>query len=242
MWHFISYIIHRFYNKETIFITAATQNNEIDLDKFKSQLPDGILPEGFNSSSLPSADDAKKLFKEKCEKTAQNDEAFQHAENATEVFKECLMGLVDLETLQKEIDAAQPNGDLDTVFNKWVHMQFKAITKLMSQLSNRYCRKRTIAIDCMKNFTVAIEPCLNKKEVDNKKTFVNIFTNLLNFVCHKDGDQIALFIAEKGPECFNNKKDALIHCINSTMSAYIPKETPTLDDLPQLVMGVQQCK
>lgn len=112
----------------------------------------------------------------------------------------------------------------------------------ISKLLIRYCRKRTIAIECMKDFTVAIEPCLNEKEVASKKTFVNIFTNLLNFVCHKDGDQIALFIAEKGPECFKNKQDALIHCINSTMSGYIPSETPTVDNLPQLVMGVQQCK
>lgn len=115
-------------------------------------------------------------------------------------------------------------------------------TNLISKLSIRYCRKRTIAIDCMKDFTVAIEPCLNEQELGNKKTFVNIFTNLLNFVCHKDGDQIALFIAEKGPECFNSKKDALMNCINSTMSSYIPSETPTVDNLPQLVMGVKQCK
>lgn len=121
------------------------------------------------------------------------------------------------------------------VFVDWV-------PKLITKLLFRYCRKRTIAIECMKNFTVSIEPCLNEQEVASKTTFVNIFTNLLNFVCHKDGDQIALFIAEKGPECFNSKKDALIHCINTTMSGYIPSETPSLNSLPQLVMGVQQCR
>jgi len=201
---------------------ATTSNNELDIDKLKSQLPEGILPPGFNTSSLPSPDDARKLFKEKCEKVAKNEQAFEQAENASEVFKDCLLNLVDFEILQKEIEQAQPNGELDTVFNK-------------------YCRKRTIAIDCMTNFTIAIEPCLNEKEVANKKTFVKIFTNLLNFVCHKDGDQIALFIAEKGPECFNSKKDALMTCINNTMASYVPSETPTLDNLPQLVMGVQQC-
>lgn len=94
----------------------------------------------------------------------------------------------------------------------------------------------------MNNFTVSIEPCLDAEEIAHKKSFVNIFTNLLNFVCHKDGDQIALFIAEKGPECFTEKKDALTACFNSTMSSYIPKETPTLDNLPQLIMGTEQCK
>lgn len=107
------YQAHKFY-----FFTASGTSNEIDIEKFKSQIPEGILPEGFNSSSLPSPDEAKKLFKEKCQKVSNNDEAFQKAENASEVFKDCLMGLVDVETLQKEIEAAQPNGDLDTVFNK----------------------------------------------------------------------------------------------------------------------------
>lgn len=106
---------------------------------------------------------------------------------------------------------------------------------------DRYCRKRTIAIECMKNLTISIEPCLDEQENANKKTFTRIFTSLLNFVCHKDGDQIALFIAEKGPECFNEKKDAVIHCINSTLSGYIPNEPPTLENLPQLIMGAKQC-
>lgn len=87
-----------------------------------------------------------------------------------------------------------------------------------------------------------MEPCLDAQEIEHKTTFVKIFTNLLNFVCHKDGDQIALFIAEKGPECFTDKKDALINCVNSTFSGYVPNETPTsLSTLPKLVMGAAQC-
>lgn len=94
----------------------------------------------------------------------------------------------------------------------------------------------------MNNFTTEIEPCLNEDEIANKKTFVNIFVNLLNFICHKDGDQIALFIAEKGPDCFNDKKDNIFDCINSTFSSYVPKEAPTIDNLPQFIIGVKQCK
>ncbi|KAJ6644216.1 27 kDa hemolymph protein, partial [Pseudolycoriella hygida] len=207
----------------SLFLSANTVLcNDVDIEKLKSQLPEGIIPQGFNTSSLPTQDDAKKLFKEKCEKASNGTEAFVKAENATEVFKECLMNLIDFEALQKEIDVAQPNGDLDTVFNK-------------------YCRKRTTAFDCMKDFTVAVEPCLSEQENSSKQIFVNIFTNLLNFVCHKDGDQIALFIAERGPECFNDKKDAITKCVNATMSGYIPSETPTIDSLPQLIMGEKQC-
>lgn len=99
----------------------------------------------------------------------------------------------------------------------------------------------------MENFTAVLEPCLEPKEIEGKRTFVKIFKNLLNFVCHKEGDQIALFIAEKGPECFDQRKDELITCINSTFYGYLPSEkeieaktVPT--ELPELVMGAEQCK
>lgn len=118
---------------------------------------------------------------------------------------------------------------------------------LIKTLSFRYCRKRDIAIGCMENFTTVLEPCLEPKEIEGKRTFVKIFKNLLNFVCYKDGDQIALFIAEKGPECFDERKDELISCMNSTFYNYLPSEkeiesktVPT--ELPQLVMGATQCK
>jgi Protein of unknown function (DUF1397) len=43
----------------------------------------------------------------------------------------------------------------------------------------------------MNNFTASIDHCLEAEEKTSRDMFVNIFTNLLNFVCHKDGDQIA---------------------------------------------------
>lgn len=99
----------------------------------------------------------------------------------------------------------------------------------------------------MENFTSALEPCLEPKEIEGKRTFVKIFKNLLNFVCHKEGDQIALFIAEKGPECFDQRKDDLINCMNSTFYGYLPSEKEIdakalPSELPELVMGEEQCK
>lgn len=99
----------------------------------------------------------------------------------------------------------------------------------------------------MENFTKIIEPCLEPNEIEGKRSFVKIFKNLLNFVCYKDGDQIALFIAEKGPECFNDRKDDLITCMNNTFYGYMPSEKDIENKdipiaLPQLVMGVEQCK
>lgn len=100
----------------------------------------------------------------------------------------------------------------------------------------------------MTNLTTTVEPCLEPKEIEGQNTFVKIFTNLLNFVCYKDGDQIALFIAEKGPECFEDKKDYLLDCFNTTFKKYLPEEVPQTDvnslptTLPLLVLGQEQCK
>lgn len=76
------------------------------------------MPEGFNETALPSSDDVKTILKEKCIKVSGSGAAYESAEQASEVLKDCIMGLVNVEQLQKEIELAQPNGELDTVFNK----------------------------------------------------------------------------------------------------------------------------
>ncbi|WP_248786241.1 DUF1397 domain-containing protein, partial [Escherichia coli] len=45
---------------------------------------------------------------------------------------------------------------------------------------------------------------------------------LVDFVCYKDGDRIALFIAEGGPECFRDKAATIKDCaenITKTVSS-----------------------
>lgn len=61
------------------------------------------------------------------------------------------------------------------------------------------------------------------------------FNNFLNFL-------FLVFIAEKGPECFTEKKDGIINCVNSTFSHYIPEKAPTSENLKELVIGQEQCK
>lgn len=113
----------------------------------------------------------------------------------------------------------------------------------------RYCRKRTAALDCLTNFTSKLEPCLEPKELDGKLTVQKVFINLLNFICHKDGDQIALFVAEKGPECFKSTQNQLIDCVNGTFSKYATPENEkrfknitSATVLPEFVIGLDQCK
>jgi hypothetical protein len=195
--------------------------------KFKENLPPNLtnltgIPIPNNLDLENATDDAKKVFKDKCIKVSGSDAAYEEAVQGSQTLVECLKELIDFETLNEEIDKAMPTGDLDTVFNK-------------------YCRKRNTALECVKNFTNSVEPCLEEEERKQKTVFFGIFEKLLEFVCHKDGDQIALFIAEKGPECFTSKQDQLQDCINSTLHHYIPSEGLSLENLPNLILTEKEC-
>lgn len=85
---------------------------------------------------------------------------------------QCIQKLVNFTALPDEIENAKPNGNLDTVFNK-------------------YCNKRSQAIDCVDEFILSIDPCLSPEEKDQKVVFVNITKSLLEFICHENGNQIA---------------------------------------------------
>lgn len=85
---------------------------------------------------------------------------------------ECIQKIINFTALPDEIEQAKPNGNLDTVFNK-------------------YCNKRQDALSCVDNFMGSLDPCLSKEEKDQKVVFVNITKSLLEFVCHENGNQIA---------------------------------------------------
>lgn len=196
---------------------------ELDIDKLREQLPEGLIPPEFQNVSLPSLEDIQRIVKDKCSRVAGSDAAYEQAEQSGQKLSECLQGLIDFSDLQSEIKEAKPTGDLDTVFNK-------------------YCRKRSTAIECINTFSNDVDVCLENDEKESKRILVNIVHGLLNFVCHKDGDQIALFIAEEGPECFEEQKQPLIDCFNSTMRGYLDEPSPQASEgIPKLVMGKKQC-
>lgn len=94
---------------------------DFDIDKLKAKLPEGIeLPDSLKNATLPSFDEVKKLLREKCKKVAGDESKYDAIEKGAEDLKNCTSGLVDVEQLQREIEAAQPSGELDTVFNKYV--------------------------------------------------------------------------------------------------------------------------
>lgn len=57
-------------------------------------------------------------MKDKCAKVSGGDAAYEAIERGAKELMECTSGLIDVEQLQKEIQEAEPHGELDTVFNK----------------------------------------------------------------------------------------------------------------------------
>lgn len=202
-----------------LFTQAQDLSSGVNLDELKNQIP----PELTNGNLT---DKAKNLFKDKCRKVAGNetgDKAFASLEEGIATAIQCVADIVNMTAIQSEIENARPTGDLDVVFNK-------------------YCKKRPDAITCIRNLVSKFEPCLEQDERNNTGVLMGIFESLLNFVCHKGGDQIALFIAERGPECLDSKKEAIQNCMNTTFGEYVPKESvEDMETLPKFIIGPKQC-
>lgn len=107
-------------------MTVKCDSNKLDLDfdKLREKLPAGFpdsIPDQYKniSAMIPQKiDEGKKMFKEKCKELTGDDKVYERIELAFEELKDCIMPLVNVEELQKEIEEAQPTGELDIVFNK----------------------------------------------------------------------------------------------------------------------------
>ncbi|XP_050435570.1 27 kDa hemolymph protein-like [Adelges cooleyi] len=172
------------------------------------------------NSSIPETalEDSEKLFREKCLRNGKDNNSYGLAVEAKERFQLCVQSLVNVKELKKEIDEAKPKGDIDLVFKK-------------------YCKKSPDFKSCVSNFASAVEVCLDDGEKATKNTLLTVTDALLEFVCYDEGDRIALFYSESGPECLMGKQDGIQRCLNATFSKYTAN-----NDLPPFKFERDQCK
>ncbi|XP_016986470.1 27 kDa hemolymph protein [Drosophila rhopaloa] len=198
---------------------------KVNLDALRSN----YLPPGLQDTKL-NLSDFRVLLQSKCQKA--NDHLPRGSVNASALSQsieqagmklgECIAGLANVTEIQAEIAEASPKGDLDVVFEK-------------------YCLRMPQAKACLKDFNDALLPCLTADEKAHNAVLQRIADKLLEFICYKNGDQIALFIAEQGPECLTQSRDGIAECFNASFAGYLPKEFSTEWNLPQLVLGPKQC-
>jgi Protein of unknown function (DUF1397) len=89
-------------------------------------------------------------------------------------FRECAdqLGDIDISIVTDEIEKALKNGNLNTVFSK-------------------YCSKQSKALECVEKFENMVDPCLDEEERDFINVIANIAKNLVEFVCHDNGNEMA---------------------------------------------------
>ncbi|XP_072940810.1 27 kDa hemolymph protein-like [Epargyreus clarus] len=134
----------------------------------------------------------KEMIKQACTKNGAADKVGE-VEEKIKGFVECVKSLFDAEVVKKEIEDAKPNGSLDEVFKK-------------------YCAKSPQLKTCIHSLTSGVTPCLDSSVREHIGAADNATDQLIDFICYKDGDRIALFIAEGGPECFQEKANSIREC------------------------------
>ncbi|EDV99684.1 27 kDa glycoprotein [Drosophila grimshawi] len=201
---------------------AQAQLNLDNLD-LQNQFTDDLLKSNISYNQV------KEVFRRKCIEVSGEelgDQAYNNIESGFFKLSECINNIVNYTTMKQEIQTARPLGELDVVFNK-------------------YCKQRSNATNCFETFSNKLLPCLDKEEQESHDVMTRIVQSLLNFVCHKDGDQIALFIAEQGFECLESQKDNIQQCLNSTFSTYFNDadmhDSNQIKTIPKLVVGQKQC-
>lgn len=205
---------------------AATGSSTTKLDPSQlGGLSAQFLPPEYRNTNV-STEDIKRMYREKCKKVngADNATFYDEIEKAATKMSTCISGVANLTALQEEMDLAKPKGDLDTVFHK-------------------YCLKAPEAEACVKEFNEKAQHCLTAEEKRHQETVTRIGAALLQFACSRGGDQMALFIAEQGPECLEANKEAISNCLNQSFHQYIPKDgqVPDLMSSPELLFSPTHC-
>ncbi|RZC34399.1 DUF1397 domain containing protein [Asbolus verrucosus] len=133
----------------------------------------------------------------------------------------CIESHLNFSQIQLEVEEAKKTGSMDEVFGK-------------------YCKKYPEIHQCLEGVTDKVRPCLDLNEQDTLNKTLEIVQELKEFVCFKDGDRIAMFIAEGGVECMESKKDQLQECANKTIGARIPTDM-SMNSLPRFLFSERDC-
>ena len=149
-----------------------------------------VLAEEIKFKDRP---EVREQIRNQCEKNGAGADKADEIVTVIDTAATCASNVINLDTIKKEIEEAKPNGALDEVFKK-------------------YCAKGPQIKACISSFLDGISPCLDSTVRAEIGSIKNGTDQLLDFVCYKDGDRIALFIAEGGPQCFQEQATAIRQC------------------------------
>ncbi|XP_063621256.1 27 kDa glycoprotein-like [Cydia splendana] len=159
-----------------------------------------------------------------CTKSGAEDKVPQVLD-AIENFEKCSVSLFKDEVLLEEVATAIRNNDLNGVFKK-------------------YCARTGRLAACTYSLIDSVGLCVAGADLPAAHNFID---QLLGFVCHNDGERIALFIQEGGPQCFQQNVGSLNGCAAKVLSEIdgvqpVKERCTNFDDLSKcLVETVSTC-
>jgi len=201
------------------FALCDVDLNSLNLDDVKNQLPAGVDLDSVNITA--AKEQAEKKFREKC-KAKGHEEVADEILDLKEATIKCAESIVNVTVLTEELDEAKKTGSMDEVFGK-------------------YCKKREDMLKCVDEGIEKVKKCLDDDEKESMKMILNTTSTILDFACFKDGDRLALFVAEGGPDCIKEQQEGLQRCANETFASKVPTDLSSFT-LPVLVIGEQECR
>ncbi|KAJ8975856.1 hypothetical protein NQ317_015893 [Molorchus minor] len=169
-------------------------------------------------TDLPDLDDFEAI-KERCDRKG-GAGTFDKVKTAQEKTVTCIGDIINVDTVKSELEEAKKTGSMDEVFGK-------------------YCKKRPQIRECIKKTYDAIQPCLEESEKKALNFTADMVTKIGEFACFRDGDRLAMFIAEGGLECLSSRVDGIKNCINETLKFNPATFSP--NSIPDLTVDKKKC-
>ncbi|CAH1155992.1 unnamed protein product [Phaedon cochleariae] len=197
--------------------------NDIDIDDGLKDLQENIPELGsLNRTNLPNAEDVEKVLRDKCAQNGATD-AVDLLKAEQENAKLCIEAYVNVTVVQEELGEAEKSGSMDEVFGK-------------------YCKLWPDMYACFENATNIARQCMAGQEETSFNRSLVILNDLQEFVCFKDGDRLAMFVAEGGVECVKERKDEVQRCFNETLGSRIPNSDElSITSLPTFMFTQRDC-
>jgi len=134
----------------------------------------------------------------RCKETG-GDEVLRLWQKEQEDLIYCFLQEFDTDTIMEELEEKKASGDLDVVFKK-------------------YCGQPMDNLHvCLESFLQASHLCLKEEDREGLNVTMKMVDAAIEFACHKSGDRLALFMAEKGMDCVEKHKDDMLDCLNRSV-------------------------
>ncbi|VEN62900.1 unnamed protein product [Callosobruchus maculatus] len=209
-----------------IGLVLSQSLNDLDSDDNLKKIQEHLPPDlqNFNTSSLPKFEQIEKVLREKCQKVSGTDSAVDLLKTEQATAKECMERYINASVVQEELEKAKETGSMDEVFGK-------------------YCKRWPDIQACFQNATSFARQCMDIKEQDAFNRSLTILQELQEFVCFKDGDRLAMFVAEGGIECMDQQRQGVQDCLNKTLGARLPDtDELSITNIPTFLFSAKECQ